>query len=236
MECRYREKNYCIYSNRNCNPRNISCVKYHKTKTTAAVTYTANTSKISAKIKTNILFPSVYAKTVRCKKKTTVYIYGGTLTAQKNQLLDYKIIVNDILDKSKVYPLYVVYNTKTQKYYMGEQVLQYYIKKNYHPNIIFKYANASECSDPFSSQSTNDLSIISVLKMYGYTVGKSSGLSQIQRQEILAFVLDHKLMKGYEIINLLQFNIATRKRQKKFQEAVSDWKMDVAFVTKYMTR
>lgn len=77
---------------------------------------------------------------------------------------------------------------------------------------------------------------MSVLKMYGYTVGKSSGLSQIQRQEILAFVIDHKLMKGYEIINLLQFNIATRKRQKKFQEAVSDWKMDVAFVTKYMTR
>lgn len=224
MECRYREKNYCIYSNRNCNPKNISCVKYHKTKSASAITYTSNTSKISAKIKANALVPVLYAKTVRCKKKTTVYVYGGSLTAPKDQLLDYKLIVNDILDRKKVYQLYAVYNTTTHKYYMGDQVLQYYIKKNYHPNIIFKYANASECSDPFSSHSTNDLSVMSVLKMYGYTVGKSSGLSQIQRQEILAFVIDHKLMKGYEIINLLQFNIATRKRQKKFQEAVRDWK------------
>jgi len=151
------------------------------------------------------------------------------LNIKKKKLKDYKIIVNDILDSSRRYSLYVVCNVKNNFFYMGDKVLKYYMKKNYHPNVIFRYAKSSECTEPISSI---DMSEISVLKMYGYAVGKS-GLSKQQRHDILGYILDNKIMRGHEIINLLQFNIAMREHESRYYRAIHDWQEDIGFVAHY---
>lgn len=112
---------------------------------------------------------------------------------------------------------------------MGEQVLKYYMKKNYHPNVIFRYAGSSTCTRTLSSI---DMSEMSILKMYGYTVGKS-GLSMQSRHALLEHILDNKIMKGHDIISLLQFNISMREHESRFSQAITDWKNDIGFVAHY---
>lgn len=235
IECRYRERNYCIYSNRNCNPRNISCVKYHKLTYAPVVPIdNGNAGNNSVKKSSDSLIPTTYDKTITCNN-TMIFVFGGALNIKKKYLSDVRLIVQDVIDQNKTYALYVIFNRKTKRYYMGEQVLNYYIKKNYHPNVLFKYASSGECTEPFTTHSMDNLSAMSVLKMYGYTVGKTSGLSDEQRHILLEFIIENKLMKCFEIVNLLQFNIAMRERELRYQKAVRDWKNDIYFVTHYIS-
>ena len=50
----------------------------------------------------------------------------------------------------------------------------------------------------------------SMLKMYGYSVGKN-GLDQRSRQHIISFLIDNGIMLKHEIISLLQGNIRLRE-------------------------
>ena len=231
MECRYKEKDYCTYSNRNCNPNALSCYKNHKPKNLVIAPIPKATASLDEK-KSSIdsnLFPIKYDKTVLIHEKTVIYVFGGALSIKKKKLKDYKIIVDDIVDKTRKLSLYVICNTNNGDFYMGEQVLKYYMKKNYRPNVIFRYAGSNTCTRTLSSI---DMSEMSILKMYGYTVGKS-GLSMQQRHALLEHILDNKIMKGHDIISLLQFNISMREHESRFSQAITDWKNDIGFVAHY---
>lgn len=70
----------------------------------------------------------------------------------------------------------------------------------------------------------------SVLKQLGYTVAKSVGLSNIDRQEILQKIITSGEMSKEAICAFLESNINLHKNQSTFTEAVSKWTADLAYV------
>ena len=234
MNCPYKKKNYCSYKDKQCNPNALSCYLNHKQQNYFSAPSAKNEIFSTEKASGNEtdLFPLHYDKTVSPQEKTIIFIYGGSLKIKKNKLKDFRLIVNDLIEPHETYPLYVICNTNSGYYYMGVRVLKHYMKKHYHPNVIFRYLGFSECTEPVSHI---DMSDISILKMYGYTVGKN-GLSKEQRHRLLEYILDNKIMKGHDIINLLQFNIAMREAQSRYDKALCDWQTDIEFVTDYFDR
>lgn len=70
----------------------------------------------------------------------------------------------------------------------------------------------------------------SALKQLGYTVAKSIGLSDPERQKILQQAITNGVMSKDEICTYLENNINLHKNQASFEEAVSKWMSDLIFL------
>lgn len=73
----------------------------------------------------------------------------------------------------------------------------------------------------------------SYLRGQGYTVSQTEGLTDAQRQVILANVLDSKMMTKNQIIDHLEKMINLRKTRPQYFLAISKWEKDIAFVKGY---
>lgn len=73
----------------------------------------------------------------------------------------------------------------------------------------------------------------SKLMQYGYNVNKDEDLSDLTRQNILASLIDNKIMRRTEIISYLDFFIEQRKGRSHYEIAISKWEKDREFVTHY---
>ena len=73
----------------------------------------------------------------------------------------------------------------------------------------------------------------SILKQYGYTVAENESLSPAQRRKILSCLIDSGIMSKMGVISYLDFFINSKKKLKKFDNAVKKWKSDRAYVEKY---
>ena len=72
----------------------------------------------------------------------------------------------------------------------------------------------------------------SVLKKYGYSVGKNSELSNVARQELLQILIEKKIVsKGY-VITCLENNIRINGKKESNYSALQKWKKDLEFVRK----
>ena len=72
----------------------------------------------------------------------------------------------------------------------------------------------------------------SVLKRYGYSVGKNSELSDVARQELLQMLIERKIVsKGY-VITYLESNIRINGKKESNYCALQKWKKDLEFVRK----
>ncbi|MCF0231849.1 MAG: hypothetical protein HUJ63_06220, partial [Enterococcus sp.] len=72
----------------------------------------------------------------------------------------------------------------------------------------------------------------SLLRMYGYNVSEDEGLTDRQRREILAEVMDLGWCKQKDVIKLLNFLISSHVSDK-YYVARSKWKDDLNFVYDY---
>ena len=70
----------------------------------------------------------------------------------------------------------------------------------------------------------------SFLKQLGYSVAKSKGLSDTERQKILRETIANGKMLKEAVCAYLEFNINLHKNQGKFAEAVGKWIADLEFV------
>lgn len=70
----------------------------------------------------------------------------------------------------------------------------------------------------------------SKLKQLGYTVAKTIGLSDSERQKILQRVIDNGVMSKDAICDFLKNNINLHKNQTTFAEAIDKWMTDLAFL------
>ncbi len=234
MKCKYRENDYCIYSNRTCNPRAASCITNNRNKIQNHVLANkpkATSSSPKSMSATESIFPNEYIIVDSFTPDTEVYVYGGVLTANADHLTDCSVTVQDLIDSEKYYQMYLVYDSFLHRYYIANKVLQYYLKKQYHPNFVICYAKIGDCSEPLVGREFAD---VSLLKLYGYTVGKTNGMPKAHRHIILKYLIDNDIMKGFEIINLLQFNLLSREGNPRYDKAVSDWKEDLQFVSDYL--
>ena len=70
----------------------------------------------------------------------------------------------------------------------------------------------------------------SVIKQMGYTVAKSVGLSDIDRQRILQQIIEKGIVSKETLCSFLERNINLHKNQSSFAEAVSKWIADLAYI------
>ena len=77
------------------------------------------------------------------------------------------------------------------------------------------------------------LSSESILMQHGYNVRKNNHLSNKQRQQILAVLVDTEIMSKSEIISYLDFFINQRKSHVEMKEAIEKWKQDREFISAY---
>lgn len=80
---------------------------------------------------------------------------------------------------------------------------------------------------------TGHLNPESELKMYGYTV-QEGVLSEKQRHNLLAVLIDRNLMSKTEIIKCIQFNIDFVGKRANMENAKDRWKNDIQFVSQYV--
>lgn len=146
----------------------------------------------------------------------------------KQYTTDYYLLVKDI-QTGREYRILVAYNSRTDRYYISETQLKWLHKRNIYPKTIFHASN--DGSIPLI---TIDFQEFSKLAMYGYSAGKN-GLKTSERRKVLKYVLDEKLMSGYEIVEHLQGLISLREERtdRDFSTAINNWREDIKFVNDY---
>lgn len=73
----------------------------------------------------------------------------------------------------------------------------------------------------------------SILMNYGYSVEKRKELSEEERRNILAFMMDNKIIRKSKIIDYLKWFISINKNQENKQNAISKWDKDIKYVYEY---
>lgn len=73
----------------------------------------------------------------------------------------------------------------------------------------------------------------SILMQYGYNVSQTEGLFQRTRQQILAVLIDNRILSKSEIIGYLDFFISQRVGRSNMELAISKWEADREFVENY---
>jgi len=75
------------------------------------------------------------------------------------------------------------------------------------------------------------LNEVSPLRMWGYTVSKSEGYSDVQRQRILEDIIDYSVMSKDEVLSYLDFFM--RLHYTNSDWAVEKWKEDRDYIANY---
>ncbi|MGN0636707.1 MAG: hypothetical protein ACI4I5_10845 [Acutalibacteraceae bacterium] len=83
-----------------------------------------------------------------------------------------------------------------------------------------------------ASSGSGELNEESILKGYGYSVEKKENLSSVERQELLAELVDLEILSVAQIAHYLDFFIHTRTHPK-YTEAVHKWDSDKRFIENY---
>ena len=73
----------------------------------------------------------------------------------------------------------------------------------------------------------------SILMQYGYNVSQIDGLTDKERQKVLAILVDNKVLSKSEIISYLDFFISQRNGRSNMRLAISKWEADREFVEHY---
>ena len=159
---------------------------------------------------------------------TKLYVFKGFLNLDRKTTTDYTMRIKDLWTGREI-KILVAYSSNTKKYYISYTQLQWLHSKKSYPAARF-----FESSDGSESMDGNMFNPFSRLALYGYSVGQK-GLNDRERQEVLSYVIDNKVMYKSKIIAHLQGLICLRENRtdKDFSDAIRKWKMDINFVNGY---
>ena len=122
-----------------------------------------------------------------------------------------------------------MYCETCDKYFIYEQTYQYIKKRGYICCRVIKHSELSMYnSGDFSTWKPK-----SILRLYGYSVEKSKGLTENERQCILAFLIENDILTISKIVSYLESFIILRRRNEKMQTAISKWRADIHYVLNY---
>lgn len=91
----------------------------------------------------------------------------------------------------------------------------------------YKYLNS------FTGYEMDGLASESILKICGYSVSETDGLSESARHDILARIVDNNILTRTEIVSYLKFFIRLRENSNSFYFAVKKWNNDIEFISNY---
>ena len=72
----------------------------------------------------------------------------------------------------------------------------------------------------------------SILSSYGYNVNAQDDLSDQERHDIIAFVIENNICTSEEILSFLEWLV--RKRGYRFPDAANKWERDIEFTKEYI--
>lgn len=119
------------------------------------------------------------------------------------------------------------YNQLEGKCYMDIGIFRSYVQKYGRPQIQLLPGASISYGTSFE-----ELKAESMLHVYGYSVSKSDGLTEAERHELLAEIVDLELLSVSRIVNLLEFFIKTHTSDKYYY-ARDKWKKDMKFIEDY---
>ena len=189
-----------------------------------------STEKETVKIHKFKVWPDEEYNLYGFKKFTDVdKIQTITILNQKNlpsESDDYETVTALIYCAGRDLPVYidVYYSKSNDEYFINSDSYELYTKRYGLPYVRI-------ISDEYSrSFGYDDLRQQSELSLYGYSVGKNSGLTSGGRRKLLQQLLDNHFMTKSQIINHLEWLINTHKYRESMRDACDCWKGDLMYV------
>ncbi len=112
----------------------------------------------------------------------------------------------------------------------------YFIDSKVFNNLSVKKGIPLINNDAFgklTKKGSGDLETESILHRCGYNVNQQKGLSDNQRQKILAIVIRNNLLSKEKVRNYLKFYIRLNRNSSIMKTAISKWTRDLLFVESY---
>lgn len=150
--------------------------------------------------------------------------------SRTHSILPYIGIIKLLTSNSEIinYQIYTGYCRDCDRYYIFERDYEEMLKAGTPLCNIFDKDNLqSKNNIPFRYKSQ------SVLNAMGYTVDKNVDLSSDRRHEILIEALQKNFFSIHDLLDFLNWLVATRKTQKKYASAVEKWNEDINFIENY---
>lgn len=120
------------------------------------------------------------------------------------------------------------YDRSSDVAYTDIHVFRSFIRVHGNPNMNIQFISKSGNGTGFF----DNLNTVSFLKEYGYDVSKKKGMTQAERQSILAELVDLRLMTVAGIWNHLEFCIRSHT-EEKYVWARQKWREDIQFISSY---
>lgn len=156
-------------------------------------------------------------------------IYSSHTLTPVNALVS---IINQGNTKEYTFP--GMYCVKCNKYYIYEGTYQAMKRIGY---ICCKVIKLSELKQFEGNDKNNSLfdswQSRSLLNLYGYTVDQNKNLTNKERHQILAFIIENNILSQYKIVNYIQGFIKLRKNNKNMKSAIDKWNEDMKYVLNY---
>ena len=157
----------------------------------------------------------------------TIKADGGYISSVKNHNFE----VVDLLVYSPIsqrYELMRGTHDKEEQYCFTDiSIFRRYIHEHGNPRTSLDFSSAASGRSNYY-----DLRSESVLMGYGYSVSKANNLSERERHEILAEIVDLGILKVNQIVNLLDFNCRLHSGEQYYW-ARRKWEIDKAFIENY---
>lgn len=119
------------------------------------------------------------------------------------------------------------YDKLDDRFYMDITIFKRFVMKYGDPRIDI-------CFDPFGYVGGKDILMRaeSILHEYGYNVGKQDDLDEQSRQNLLSEVVDLRILKTKDVVNLLKHNIKMHPQHNCY-DARQKWESDLDFILEY---
>lgn len=174
----------------------------------------------------NVYIPTVQINDKECDiKQFTLYVYESLNKTRciNNQSHRQENVTVKAKDITGVFVRFnAFYCSVCKRYYTTIEAVEnnFYLKS--YPLIRMNFCGYSE-------QRRRDQS---ELMMYGYSV-KADGLSEYERQNLLAMLMNFNILSKAKIIAIIQDHINYNGRAPNMESAVSKWKSDLDFVQNF---
>lgn len=235
-KCGCNKNGKCTILEGGCNPKSFKCKNNkvsHKNSVLASIPITNNSNRKVLRGDQNYV-PYIserygYNTDIETVEKSadglTLYVFQGFLNLDKNRIKDVNIKIPNIQGGPKV-GIYAAFYEKNRRYYISDTQLKWLHKQGLYPAARFELS-----SDGTKSLSAGNFNEYSILSLYGYSVGKN-GMKKRQREELLDYLIKHKIVGRHDAIQHLQGFISLRetREDKDFTQAICDWKSDIAYI------
>ena len=136
--------------------------------------------------------------------------------------------------KTKMYEIiHSTYDKELESCFVDIRIFRQYVSEYGKPCVDLSFDYNNRINDGANhSENWNNLNEESILKGYGYNVSRAEDLSDRQREEILAEIVDLEILTVSRIVGFLSFFIQTHPQEMYF-EARNKWNSDRDFIQNY---